>query len=136
MAQILNKMNIDDVVTFDVYPSDLLGTKYHHCKVKAILDYDSVRQAGVDPDALHVKVFASLPVGTPNDPQAYQWLKIQLVSGEYDYIGIPWVKADTIVVNTTTTVTVTYRNVSPNDVQKIRVMSANNGYTDFDIKVE
>lgn len=135
MAQILGKMNIGDIVTFDVYPSDLLGTKFRQCRVLAILDYDSTRLMGIDPDAQHVKVYDSLPAGTPNDPSAYQWLKVRLFGGDVTAIGIPWIKADTIVVTTTTTITVTYNNASPDDAVKIRTMNANNGFTDFSIDV-
>lgn len=136
MAQILDKMNISDVVTFDVYPSSLLGTQFRQCTILSIWDYDTTRAMGFDPDAMHVKVFDTLPVGTPNDPTKYQWLKIKLTSGETTAIGVPWIKADTIKINTTSTITVVYTGVSPDDVAKIRIMNANNGYNAFSIDIK
>jgi len=135
MAQILDKMNIGDVATFDVYPAQLLGTQFRQCKVLAILDYDTCRALGFDPDALHVKVFATLPTGTENDPAKYQWLKLKLTSGETTVIGLPWIKPDTIQTTTTSTITVVYTNVAPEDMVKIRTMNANNGYNSFSMTI-
>jgi hypothetical protein len=136
MAQILDKMNINDVATFDVYPSALLGTQFRQCTVLAIWDFETTRAMGFDPAAMHVKVFDTLPAGTPNDPTKYTWLKIKLISGETTAIGVPWIKADTIQVVTTSTITVVYTNVSPDDVAKIRIMNANNGYNTFSIDIK
>ena len=136
MAQILDKMNINDVATFDVYPNALLGTQFRQCTILAIWDYETTRSMGFDPDAQHVKVYDTLPAGTPNDPAKYQWLKVRLVSGDVTAIGVPWIKADTIKVITTSTITVTYTNASPDDVAKIRTMNANNGFSAYSIDIK
>lgn len=135
MAQILDKLNIGDIASFDVYPNDYLGNQFRQCVILAILDADSVRFLGIEPETEHVKVYDSLPAGTPNDPTKYQWLKLRLTNGSITAIGIPWIKPDTIVTVTTSTITVVYENVSPNDVQKIRTMNANNGYSSFAITI-
>lgn len=136
MAQILDKLNIGDIASFDVYPKDYLGNQFRQCVVLAILDADSVRYLGIEPETEHVKVYDSLPAGTPNDATKYQWLKLRLTNGDITAIGIPWIKADTITTTTTSTITVVYENVSPADVQRIRTMNANNGYSTFTIDIK
>lgn len=135
MAQILGKMNIGDTVSFTVYPSAILGSIYDNCLIKSILDYEDLVALGQDPDARHAMVYGTLPTGSPNNPQAHQWLKVKLFSGEMDYIGIPWINADSIQIQDSVTITVTYTNVSSDDVDRIRIMNSANGFSNFTIAV-
>lgn len=136
MAQILDKLNIGDNTSFDVYPSALLGTQYSQVVILAILDADSVRFLNIDPAAMHAKVYATLPAGTPNDPYQYQWLKLRLTNGTMTAIGIPWINPNSIAINTTSTITAVFEDVSPTDLNIIRTMCAANGYNNVAITIK
>jgi len=132
MAQILDKMNIGDTVTFSVYPAAILGTKFNNCVILSILDYATVKLLGIDPDAMHAKIVGYLPdsqkQGSWATAEGYSWLKIKLANGSITAIGVTWINADTIVINTSNTITLVLTGATQQDMTKLAVMMSSNGY--------
>ena len=129
----IDQLPLNATVSFDLHPSQLLGTGYKNAKVLAWLDAESAAYMGVDPIAMHANVYPTLPVGTPNKYDGYPWVKLKLASGEITAIGLPWIKDETLVVATTRKMQFTLDNVSPADQNVVLQALAANGFTAVDV---
>lgn len=81
--------------SFEVWPANILGTDFKNVKLLAILDFESAN-AIIQAKPMHVNVYPSCPVGTPNNPAQYTYLKILTASGQTTAIGVPWIKETSI----------------------------------------
>lgn len=130
----INALKLGDTVSFDVYPSAILGTSFKRVKVLAILDMDSARQ-WIDPVAMHINVYPTLPEGTPNRPSDYYYVKIRLPNGQVTCLGLPWIREETITVHDQTTMRVTIENIGPEDVERVIKALSANGYNAVDVQL-
>ena len=130
----IESLKMGDVVSFDVFPTAILGTSFKRVKVVGILDMDSAKQ-WIDPVALHVNVFPTLPSGTPNDPSDYYYVKIKMIDGQVTCLGLPWIREESIVVHENSTIKLTIESVGVDDVEKIVRALAANGYAAIDVKL-
>lgn len=128
----MSKMNLGDTVSFDVYPSSILGTKFSNCKVLAFLDMDSATQ-WIDPVAMHVNVYPTLPKGTPNKASGYNYVKVKLANGTVTCVGDPWIKAETIKVITSSKIQIIVEDTGPDDVQRLANILQQNGYSNISV---
>lgn len=119
---------------FQVYPSALLGANFTRVKLMALLSADGVRE--FEPAIKHRQVYPSLPDGTPDDFRLYLYGKFTLENGEVTVIGLPWIKEETLKVNTNTTVTVVLQNVSAADIPRLSNALRSNNFTDFEVKAD
>lgn len=119
--------NIRQIYNFDMYAPALLGASYKSVTVLAVMDRETAAR-DIDPQALHVQVFPYLPAGTPNDPNGYDYVKIKTPAGNTTVVGIPWIKADTIVSVESRTITVQIANVNAGDVPRVRDALVQNGF--------
>ena len=126
---------IGDVISFQLYPSAILGTGFQNVKLLAILDMNTLPLLGYDPQALHANVYSTLPQGTPNDPSQYSYLKLLLQNGQTTVIGIPWIIDSSLQVSSTSSIQFTVNNVSPSDQNTILQALAAAGYTAVNMKV-
>lgn len=132
----INKLDINKHFTFDVYPDAILGSSFQNVKVLAILDADTAK-GYIDPQAMHVNIYPTLPVGlgVPNDPSQYQYIKIRFPNGNVTAIGIPWIVEDSIVEETTQALQFTIENVNPADRETIMLALSGIGMTAVNVKV-
>lgn len=116
-------------VTFDTYAPAILGTEYNECVVLAHLDADTVRMLGNDPAAKHANVYPTLPPGqTPNDYTSYLYVKLRMLNGTLEYLGIPWIRQETINARQVQCAVITVEDVGPEDVQEIIEQLSAAGY--------
>lgn len=128
---------IGSLVSFEPYAPGVLGTAWQNCTVMAHLDAETVRMLGNDPEARHVNVYPSLPSGqTPNDYSAYLYVKLKLVSGSYEYLGIPWIRKETIVTRSVKKAVITVEDVNQNDVQNIVEQLSAAGYKSAKVELQ
>lgn len=131
---ILGKFALDSTITFQVYPSALYGDVFNNAVPTDILSARSAVKYGIDPEAEHAKVYPTLPTGAAeDDARSYKWLLLQLEDGSERVIGLPWIKADTIVVVETVNATVTLPGIGSGDIDKIRLALSGAGFNDFTI---
>lgn len=130
----LSQLVLNATVSFDLYPSQLLGTGFKRAKLLAILDA-ATAQNWIDPIAQHANVFPTLPNGTPNKFDAYPYLKLKLASGQVTAIGLPWIKDETFVIATTRSIQITIDDVSPADQDAIMLALSANGFAAADVAV-
>ena len=119
---------------FQVYPSALLGANFTRVKLMALLSADGVRE--FEPAIKHRQVYPRLPAATPDDFRLYLYGKFTLENGEVTVIGLPWIKEETLKVNTNTTVTVVLQNVSAADIPRLSNALRSNNFTDFEVKAD
>lgn len=127
-----SNFTIGKTYNFDVYPVTVLGNNFKNVTVLAILDRDTANQF-VETQPMHINVYPYLPAGTPNNPGAYNWLKLRLASGQNTVIGIPWIVDNTVVEVTSKTAKVVIEGVSADDLPKIRNALSSNGFKNFTV---
>lgn len=121
--------------SFDVYPTNILGTDFKNVKVLAILDCDSANQI-IQTKPMHINVFPFLPAGTPNNPEQYNYLKILTASGTTTAIGIPWIKENTVVAVNYKKAIVEIEPVNLEDGPKIAAALIKNGFKNITVRFE
>lgn len=128
-------LTLNSVVSFDLYPSQLLGTGYKNVKLLAILDADTAR-SWIDPVAMHANVYPTLPPSTPNKFNGYPYLKLKLPDGSITAIGLPWIRDETFQVATTRSMRLLIEAVSPEDQNKVLLALSSNGFNAVDVSYE
>ena len=137
MTTTLSDLPIGSVVSFETYAPAILGNKYKNCRVVSHLDAEDARALGSDVMARHASIYPSLPSGTPNTPSGYKFVKVKLVSGGVDYLGVPWIRQETIESQLLNRITVVLENnVGFNDVQKIQDILSAADYSGFKITID
>jgi len=121
------------VISFEVYPSAILGTNFNDVRVEAILDAETTRLLGYDPWSMHANVYPTLPDGTPNDPNDYMFVRVRQGSGETTIVGMPWIRESTVTLSSNSVVSLKVVDVGPEDVTKIVNALSANGYTATDV---
>ena len=117
-----------NVYSFSVYPVALLGNDFTNVTVLvATLDEETARQT-IDTYALHRQYYPFLPPDTPDDPTAYDYVKIRTVSGETRIIGRAWINDSTIELVDKAPWIIELTDVSPSDLPRIREMCAANRF--------
>lgn len=129
-----DKLVAKTTVSFSVYPTAVLNSKFQNVVILGILDSTTARDLGTAVDELHANVFNSLPAGTPNDPDAYMYVRIQFANGQRQILGIPWIKESSIVVSNYTVIQARIAGVTPADWEEILALLNANGYNQVELK--
>lgn len=122
------------VYSFDVYPVNEIGTGFKNVTVQSILDYNTAL-AFADIEALHVNVFPTLPAGTPNRPQDFDYLLIRTDDGNTTVIGVPWIKDETVELVQSLKIQAVIDGVGSADLERIRICLTQNGYDKIDLRL-
>lgn len=106
VKQFLGKFNIGEVISFQVYPSDLYGSNWNRMLVTDVISARSTALFNFDAAVEHAKVQsdANVPVGqVPQSYDSYQYLVVAPPAdpNSFRLIGLPWIIVDSIVVETT-----------------------------------
>lgn len=122
-------------VSFEVYPTSILGTDFKAVKVLSIVDYETARLYS-DINNLAVSVYPLLPIGTPKDFKQYNYLKIKYSNGDIRCISLNWINSDSIVVhsNVVANIRINLDNIDTLDIVR-RLLIANN-ITPLEITIE
>ena len=126
-------------VNLRVYPTALIGNNFTGCKILAIMDADSAGKTGlINPPAMHSQVYPTLPAEnlTPNDYEAYMYVKIQLMDGSYTVIGDPWIVPSSITDTGTGTITMIWEDMIPANLEEIKRIVQKNGFPSSTSKFE
>ena len=123
------------VYSFNVYPTALLTTSFTNVTIKAIMDPISAAKE-IDIYALHAQVYPSLPVGAPNDPTAYDYVKLQTTAGNTTILGMAWIDASTVALVQANTITATISNVSAADMNRVMNCLVQNGFQAVSLSIK
>lgn len=137
MAQAtLADLPIGSVVSFDTYAPAVLGTNYKNCTIMSHLDARDAQALGSDVLARHTNIYPSLPSGTPNDPYSYFFVKVKLLNGNYDYLGVCWVRKETITSRQVNRGIFTVEDIGADDVQRITDILSAADYSKVTVTLE
>jgi hypothetical protein len=125
---------LGQILSFDVYPSEVLGNNFDGVTILGLLDPQSANQI-IDIVGAHASVYPYLPSGTPNSPSQYNYIKIRTASGQITALGMPWVNEGTITSTTNQTITALISNVTSSDVQGVQNALIANGYTQISVTI-
>jgi len=117
-------------LTFEVYPANLLGTKFTNWTPTSIL---SARDAMHFDDvaAMHKQVYPTLPAEVEDNYKSYQYVRGVTQDGTYMILGIPWIKEASIIVAGTGVLFIRVNNFVPNNenIANVRKALSSYGYT-------
>lgn len=99
-----------NILTFEVYPSTIIGSRFEDVKVMGTFDIDTAKYF-IDPVAMHINVYPFLPEITENDAGAYQYVKVKHPNGSISVIGVPWINPDTVRISQRGTLKITIEDV-------------------------
>lgn len=122
---------LGSTVSFKIYPSAIIDTVFSGCIMSAVYDYETANKF-IDVHGIHLNVYPTLPSGTPNDPSQYDYVKVDLVSGQYEILGVPWIDESSIEVYERGKIKFTIEDMLYEDLNKISTLLSANGYTAMD----
>lgn len=128
--------DIGKVVSFQLFSTGVLPLEYKHVKVSSIVDYRVASRMGLDASTLHYHMYPSLPKGTPNNYQQYNYLVFETPSGELECVGLPWIQPDSIKYQQTLTAVVEITNLNTSDVTRLQHVLAGNGFKNVKLSVQ
>lgn len=123
------------IVSFEVYPSAILGDNYRTVKLLSIVDFSTARMYS-DVANLAISVYPTLPVGTPKDYKRYNYLKVEFSNGEIDCVAIHWINLDTVQFHTDIVATVKIKLDNIDSVDKVRRLLVANNLNLLEITVD
>lgn len=126
-------LEVRKTYNFEVWPAVLLGTGFKACTVVAGMTAVMAQQFA-DIGALHAQVFPYLPSGTPNNPNAYDYVMVKTSTGQNVVLGYPWIKEDTIVEVSAVSIEILVTEVTTEDVTRLRDVLKQNGYSNFTLR--
>lgn len=122
--------------SFQVYPEAILGYRYQDVRLEGIISARTAVAYGFDIQALHANVYPSLPPGqVPNDPYQYNYVRIQHPSGEFEILGVPWIRPESIEISTGGRIVMSFDDKTQMDLDRILAALSSNGYRPDDVKV-
>lgn len=124
---------VGKIVSFSLYAPSVIGSGYTNVKVLGITTA-SIAKTFNDIVSQHAQVYPSLPVGTVNNYQAYDYVLIENANKKTVAIGIPWIQNEP-TESASSIVTFTYTNLSASQIKELEFINRSNNYTDFSVKV-
>lgn len=129
--------NIGDTISFQVYPSTLLGDQFKDVVVQSVVNADTARLLGFDYISMHANVFPTLPEGqVPDNPTQYNYLVVKMQSGQTQIVGLPWIDESTITSRVTSSVYLEVPGAGTTDVSNIVNALAANGFRTKNVRVD
>ncbi len=132
MATNFSYDDIGQRYTFEIYPSQIVTTRFTNVEYLGTIDATGVTE--YVPAVKHAAVFPYLPNGTVDKYDGYAYHRFRLASGKITFVGDPWIKVNTLVKLQNIKITATFSGVSASDEATIRAMCANYGYTDVTVE--
>lgn len=129
MAINLTDSNFGKTLHFETY----INERHKHMKFVSLLDPQTVTELGFDAPAKHQQYIASLPPGIPNSWKAYSYARFLDVNNMPVYLGVPWIKVDSITEDDQAPYLITVWDATANDMNSLRSMMTANNLTKFTI---
>lgn len=126
-------MVIGSVYSFEVYPTAILGNNFNNLKLLSELDSDDAN-GHIDPQAMHAKIYPTLPEGSLDDYRAYTYYKFRTQSGETIVIGRPWINPATVNAVNSEYMWVKVR-ATAGQIPNVRASLVSNGFRIEEIKM-
>ena len=127
MSKLIGDAKYGDLVTFTVYPAQIIGNDFQYVKVIGIVNAQVAESLGLNAYTLHQQVYPILPRGSvPNNADEYDFLLIEMQNGTKMAFGKPWIDINTLQIHVQNKATLILTNISAEKLQIVReALSAN-----------
>ena len=128
MANLIGNAKYGDIVTFKVFPAEIIGNDFQHVKVIGVVNAQVAESLGLNAYTLHQQVYPILPRGSaPNDADSYNFLLVEMQNGSKMAIGVPWIDLNTLQIHVSSTATLVLNDITPEKIQIVREALSANG---------
>lgn len=134
MAGVIYDLKIGESYNFYTLAPSVIGAKYEMATLQAILDYSTASMYSKDLRAIHTQIYPSLKVGTPKNIADLLFVRIKTTTNEFVVLAEDWLVSQPTKVNTKS-VTVDLTKVDINNISKLRSALLQNGFMNFEIKI-
>lgn len=128
----INSLKSGQVVSFKLN-TNLIPDIFTNVKVLGVVGFDLAINVE-DVAATHANIYSTLPEGTPENPEDYDYLIVETIDGERKAVGGPWIR-DPINLVDSASIRVVVNNATTADVEKVRDALNAYGYIDLSIDV-
>lgn len=119
---------IGKTISFRLIPESVISDNFTDVILEGIVTWDQVKY--IDPAELHIKVYPTLPTGTPNDYRGYHYAVIRLPNEEKTTaVGLPWIDPTSVKTVSKTDIIVTITGAGVADIDDIRALLSSRNYT-------
>lgn len=120
---------VNSMYSFSTLPalSGILGNEFNGVVMKGVLDRLTT-EAFVDITSKFQMLAGYLPAGYSVNPDDYQYLRLLMPSGTYEYICVAWIQEDSIVETTVGAIDLRLVNVTAAEQVPLRNLLVQNGY--------
>lgn len=129
MAKSYSDLKKGAVVDFNVVAPEILGEGFTSCVISSVLDAEDATRLGLDVRSMHQNLYPLVKGnGIPDDPNAYDFIKVTKVNGASTILWVPWIVESSIAVVSRNKIQVIIEDVGPNDVVNVKAALESNGY--------
>lgn len=129
MAKSYTDLKKGAIVDFNVVAPEILGEGFTSCKITSVLDADDANRLGLDVKAMHQNLYPLVKAnGIPDDPNAYDFVKVTKVNGSSTILWVPWIIESTIALVARNKIQVIIEDVGANDIAIVKAAMESNGY--------
>lgn len=130
MAGLLGTAEYGDVISFEVYPANIIGNNFKQVKLVGLVDVKMAALQGIDPYVLHKQVYTFVPDGKiSSQASEYMYAVVEFANGQRQTIGVPWINLATLTVHRSNNVIFVTQNLQPTQIEMVREFMAANGIT-------
>lgn len=122
------KLDTGKRYSFEIYPSTLVPTDFKKVKILIKGMTADVARGFDDIDSAHARYLPTLPPNTPVNPNDFQYIYVQLATGQKVVVSEAWIKEETIQVVEGVRIVAVVEDQSIDAVRVIQQMFATNGY--------
>ena len=118
--------NLGVTYSFNTRSPVFLGARIERAKLKSIVDADIARKFAPI-DQMHAQVYPSLPSGTPNNPEATEYLIFEALNKSTIVFAKSWIEESSLQAVEYVSIHVTIPRANITDIELVRrVLSAAN----------
>lgn len=121
MSGLLGDAEYGDIISFDVYPANIIGNNFKQVKLVSLVDVKMASMLGTDPFVLHKQVYSHVPTGQmPSSATDYLYAVVEFANGQRSVIGVPWINLSTLRVHRSNNVIFVTQNLTPQQIVMVR----------------
>lgn len=118
---------VGKTISFRLIPESVISDDFTDVVLEGIVTWDQVKY--IDPAETHIKVYPTLPEGTPNDYRAYLYAVIRLpTEGKTTAVGLPWIDPTSVKTVSKVDIIVTISGAGVTDIDDIRKLLLSRNY--------
>lgn len=118
---------VGKTISFRLIPESVISDNFTDVVLEGIVTWDQVKY--IDPAETHIKVYPTLPAGTPNDYRGYLYAVIRLpTEDKTTAVGLPWIDPTSVKTVSKVDVIVTISGAGVTDIDDIRKLLLSRNY--------